>query len=130
MDNNLIMSLPLEITNLYSLQYLYIANNDIEELPINIGLLSNLQILSLYSNHLLEIPESIGSLNSLFHLDLTNNGLIMLPNSICNIYDNLSVLDISLNNICPPPGMPWAIERAEVPKGSGRMVCREPMEER
>ncbi len=35
-------------------------------------------------------------------LILPNNGLTIIPESICNIYNNISLLDISNNAVCPP----------------------------
>jgi len=73
-----------------------------QELPSDIGTLSALQILSAYSNNIVQIPSSIGELNNLYHLDFMNNELTDFPETICNIYDNLTVFSIGLNNICPP----------------------------
>jgi len=101
-DNNLITSIPPNIIYLNSLQYLYIANNEIYQLPEDIGFLSELEILSAYTNNISVLPESIGNLSNLYHFDLTNNELIALPETICNIYENLIVFYVGLNDICPP----------------------------
>jgi len=78
------------------------ANNIMQELPSDIGILSALELLSAYSNNIVQIPSSIGELNNLYHLDLMNNELTDIPETICNIYDNLTVFSIGLNDICPP----------------------------
>ena len=90
---------------LNTLRYIYIANNAINELPSDIGTLSTLQILSAYTNNISQIPPSIGDLSNLYYFDFANNELTSIPENICNIYDNLSVFHIGLNDICPPyPG--------------------------
>ena len=101
-DNNLVTTFPSGIMELNSLRYFYMANNTMQELPSDIGTLSALQILSAYSNTIAQIPSSIGELSNLYHLDFMNNELTDIPETICNIYDNLTVFSIGLNNICPP----------------------------
>ena len=58
---------------------------------------SALQILSAYTNDIPQIPSSIGSLSNLYHFDVSNNDLIAIPETICDIYANLTVLNIGLN---------------------------------
>ena len=101
-DNNFVTTIPLGISELNTLKYFYIANNGIQELPSDIGTLSALQIVSAYSNNIAELPSSIGELSNLYHLDFMNNELTNIPETICNIYDNLTVFSIGINNICPP----------------------------
>ena len=101
-DNNLVTIFPSGIMELNTLRYFYMANNIMQELPSDIGILSALELLSAYSNNIVQIPSSIGELNNLYHLDLMNNELIDIPETICNIYDNLTVFSIGLNDICPP----------------------------
>ena len=78
------------------------ANNTIHELPSDIGILSSLQILSAYTNNISQIPLSIGDLDNLYYLDFANNELTGIPETICDIYDNLTVFYMGLNDICPP----------------------------
>ena len=101
-DNNLVTTFPSGIMELNTLRYFYMANNTMQELPSDIGTLSALQILSAYSNTIAQIPSSIGELSNLYHLDFMNNELTDIPETICNIYDNLTVFSIGLNDICPP----------------------------
>ena len=101
-DNNLVTIFPSGIMELNTLRYFYMANNIMQELPSDIGILSALELLSAYSNNIVQIPSSIGELNNLYHLDLMNNELTDIPETICNIYDNLTVFTIGLNDICPP----------------------------
>ena len=101
-DNNLVTTFPSGIMELNTLRYFYIANNTMQGLPSDIGTLSTLELLSGYSNNIAQLPSSIGELSNLFHLDFMNNELTDIPETICNIYDNLTVFAIGLNNICPP----------------------------
>ena len=101
-DNNLVTTFPSGVMELNSLRYFYMANNTMQELPSDIGTLSTLEILSAYSNTIAQIPSSIGELSNLYHLDFMNNELTDIPETICNIYDNLTVFSIGLNDICPP----------------------------
>jgi Leucine-rich repeat (LRR) protein len=101
-DNNLVTTFPSGIMELNTLRYFYIANNTMQGLPSDIGTLSTLELLSAYSNNIAQLPSSIGELSNLYHLDFMNNELTDIPETICNIYDNLTVFAIGLNNICPP----------------------------
>jgi len=65
-------------------------------------MMSSIQILSAYSNNISILPSSVGELSNLYHFDFANNDLTTIPETICNIYDNLTVFDIGLNDICPP----------------------------
>ena len=101
-DNNLVTTFPSGIMELNTLRYFYIANNTMQGLPSDIGTLSTLELLSAYSNNIAQLPSSIGELSNLYHLDFMNNELTDIPETICNIYNNLTVFAIGLNNICPP----------------------------
>ena len=99
---NQITNIPETIGGLVQLTELFLENNLIETLPESIGNLSNLVTLNINENQLISIPESIGTLGSLEELLLFNNELTFLPESICNIFPNLSYYDFSANYICPP----------------------------
>jgi hypothetical protein len=99
---NQITNIPETIGELVQLTELFLENNLIETLPESIGNLSNLVTLNINENQLISIPESIGTLGSLEELLLFNNELTFLPESICNIFPNLSYYDFSANYICPP----------------------------
>ena len=101
-DNNYFTTFPSVVLELNNLKYVYIANNTINSLPANINMISSLQILSAYSNNISILPSSVGELSNLYHFDFSNNDLTSIPDNICNIYDNLTVFDIGLNDICPP----------------------------
>jgi hypothetical protein len=80
-DNQLTGSIPPEISNLTNLTYLYLNENQLTgEIPLEIGNLMNLQALGLDGNQLTgEIPESF-----------------------CDIYPNLTEINLGSNNLCPP----------------------------
>ena len=99
---NQITNIPETIGELVQLTELFLENNLIETLPESIENLSNLVTLNINENQLISIPESIGTLGSLEELLLFNNELTFLPESICNIFPNLSYYDFSANYICPP----------------------------
>jgi len=101
-DNNYFTTFPSSLLELNNLKYVYIANNAINSLPTNINMISSIQILSAYSNNISILPSSVGELSNLYHFDFANNDLTTIPETICNIYDNLTVFDIGLNDICPP----------------------------
>ena len=101
-DNNYFTTFPSAVLELNNLKYVYIANNAINSLPTNINMILSIQILSAYSNNISILPSSVGELSNLYHFDFANNDLTTIPETICNIYDNLTVFDIGLNDICPP----------------------------
>ena len=101
-DNNYFTTFPSSLLELNNLKYVYIANNAINSLPTNINMILSIQILSAYSNNISILPSSVGELSNLYYFDFANNDLTTIPETICNIYDNLTVFDIGLNDICPP----------------------------
>lgn len=99
LSNNIIESIPYEITKLTRLRNLDISSNNIKDLPNSIRTLSNLESLNLNSNLLNKIPESIFYLNNLEFLSLKGNYLIEVPYNITNLkfLKDLNI-DISTNN--------------------------------
>ncbi len=121
--NNLIGTIPSEIGNLTSLQYLDLDNNNLTgSIPSEIGNLTSLQYLDLDNNNLTDsIPAEIGNLTKMQYFDLSYNkfsGAIpvtignlkktqyfilsynlfsgTIPATIGNI-DSLQILDFSYN---------------------------------
>ena len=79
--NQLTGSIPPEIGNMTNLTYLYLDDNQLTG----------------------EIPPEIGNLTNLTKLYLFNNQLTgEIPESICDIFPNLSYINISNNQLCPP----------------------------
>ena len=56
------------------------------------------------------LPSSIGNLDSLTILKLNDNNLHYITESICDVYDQLDILNIYNNNICTPT-IPDCIEK-------------------
>jgi len=81
---------------------LHIPGNQLATLPPTISNLSNLTSLNIDNNLFTTFPSGILELNTLRYLYIANNELSNIPETLCNIYDNLTVFYIGLNDICPP----------------------------
>nr|XP_023889674.1 probable leucine-rich repeat receptor-like protein kinase At1g35710 [Quercus suber] len=86
-ENQLNVSIPLEIGHLKSLVYLSLHANDLHGcIPNSLGNLSNVAYLYLRNNQLsCSIPSEIGNLSNLIDVDMQNNSLTgLIPSSIGN----------------------------------------------
>lgn len=74
-DNELIGSIPQELGNLASLEWLYLPSNNLTgSIPPELGNLTNLTNLHLWGNDLTgSIPPELGNLTNLEHLNLNGN---------------------------------------------------------
>ncbi|KAM3175299.1 hypothetical protein ACTXT7_008800 [Hymenolepis weldensis] len=97
-DNNPVLNIPPEISNLRFLTHLSISHCPyIYELPDEIGYILKLRSLTLCSNNLLKLPPTLHKLNDLNYLDLSDNKFSRFPIVVCFI-PHLKVL--LYNNCC------------------------------
>lgn len=97
-DNNPVLNIPPEISNLRFLTHLSISHCPyIYELPDEIGYILKLRALILCSNNLLKLPSTLHKLNNLNYLDLSDNKFSRFPIVVCFI-PHLKVL--LYNNCC------------------------------
>ena len=89
-----LISFPLGICELESLEYLKISNNRISNISSCISRLEALTELKVDSNKLQNLPHAISHLISLEKLDLHNNHLVQLPDCIGSL-KQLQVLDVA-----------------------------------
>lgn len=82
---NYITSLPIEITEMQSLEKLSVEHNQITSMPPEIGNLTNLKVLEWKANRTTEIPLQIGNLTNLKTLDLSQNVITFIPSEIGNL---------------------------------------------
>ncbi len=96
--NNRLTTLPPEIAQLSSLEYLYLWDNQISTIPEEIFQLSKLKELHLLRNQVSIIPKSIVKLSSLRGLYLSGNKINVIPDEIFQL-TNLQTLYLSDNQI-------------------------------
>ncbi len=96
LNGNKLKSLPAGVGSLIKLKRLYIANNELCYLSPEIGRLKVLEELDLSYNQLTELPDEIGQLSGLRILKLNNNKLAELPTFIMGL-QSLVELDVSNN---------------------------------
>ncbi|XP_058181798.1 probable LRR receptor-like serine/threonine-protein kinase At3g47570 isoform X2 [Rhododendron vialii] len=102
--NQLVGTIPAEISNLVNLAALLLDNNHFKGvIPFEIGKLRNLQQLDLLRNKLSgPIPSSICNLTKMYQLSLEENNLnSSLPSCIENI-PGLQILNLSYNILAGP----------------------------
>ena len=100
-SNNLDGSIPPELGNLLSLQFLVLGHNRLSSgIPPELGNLASLQFLVLGHNHLSgEIPSELGSLTNLSRLGLCTNQLSgEIPSELGSL-TNLSRLNLCDNQL-------------------------------
>ncbi|MCE2422751.1 MAG: leucine-rich repeat domain-containing protein, partial [Gemmatimonadetes bacterium] len=97
--NDLTGSIPAELGDLDSLEYLHLAGNDLAgSIPAELGDLESLRHLYLYNNALTDsIPAELGDLDSLTRLHLHGNNLTgSIPAELGDL-ENLTVLSLFNN---------------------------------
>ncbi|MCB2222407.1 MAG: leucine-rich repeat domain-containing protein [Bacteroidetes bacterium] len=110
---NPLITLPDEICNLESLEWLALGTSGLNSLPENIGNLTSLKSLFLQENNLTELPEGFGGMESLEYLTLDGNQLTTLPDSFGDL-DNLITLRIEENQVTHFPESFGDLESLEI----------------
>ena len=95
---NKLKTLPDSLMGVKTLQALYVIENELEELPESIGQLESLKLLSLSLNKLEQLPATLGQLKALTELDVADNKLKELPDSFGQL-TSLHTLHINSNKL-------------------------------
>lgn len=91
--------IPTNLGSLTSLVELSLSQCSLERLPDWLGTMTQILELDLSKNRIKVLPRTFNLLKNLKNLDLSGNLLTFIPNSIVRGWKNLTVLDISFNNI-------------------------------
>ena len=100
-DNQLMGSLPTELSNLANLRTLFLSTNQLSgSIPAELGNLANLEVLFLFNNQLSgSIPAELGNLSNLQNLYLPFNQLSgSIPIELGNL-SNLQYLTLNTNQL-------------------------------
>ena len=101
LQENQIEVIPNIIGNLSRLKYITIQKNNITSIPARIGELKKLEVFKIYENQLTEVHQNIGELSKLISLNISHNELVSLPDSMCNLLSNQGIqISIDNNKIC------------------------------
>ncbi len=87
---------PLEITQMKTLEHLWLSSNNISNLPEELFGLTNLKSMVVSDNRLTKLSPSIKKLKNLKFLDIGHNGIKKLPKEI-GLLSQLEHLNISSN---------------------------------
>ncbi len=101
--NTYLDSLPSEIGNLFKLSELRLEYTRLAQLPESIGNLTGLQVLRVQHSFLDQVPSFINELVGLKELWLKGNTITGIDNLNCALAEQLDVLSIQENSICPMP---------------------------
>eukprot|EP01096_Ripella_sp_DP13-Kostka_P013510 TRINITY_DN587_c0_g1_i3.p1 TRINITY_DN587_c0_g1~~TRINITY_DN587_c0_g1_i3.p1 ORF type:complete len:1377 (+),score=731.02 TRINITY_DN587_c0_g1_i3:157-4287(+) len=102
LSHNKITKLPDEITEIVSLQELYLHNNALTELPESFRMLTSLKKVNLANNMLTGLPEELSNLFHLEYLNVNTNQLTKIPDSLIFLV-GLRFLDLSKNMLTSLP---------------------------
>ena len=101
--NTYLDSLPSEIGNLFKLSELQLEYTRLAQLPESIANLSGLQVLQVQHSFLDQVPSFINELVGLKELRLKGNTITDIDDLNCALIEQLDVLSIQENSICPMP---------------------------
>lgn len=102
LTHNKIVAVPVEISTLFNLQRLILADNLVERLPMNLGKLQSLKVMTLDGNRISGLPDELGQLVRLEQLSISRNMLTYLPETLGSLR-NLKLLNVSSNQLkCLP----------------------------
>lgn len=102
LTHNKIVAVPVEISKLFNLQRLILADNLVERLPMNLGKLQSLKVMTLDGNRISGLPDELGQLVRLEQLSISRNMLTYLPETLGSLR-NLKLLNVSSNQLkCLP----------------------------
>lgn len=102
LSNNRLVSVPLELGKIATLQYLNLSCNMLQELPPSICKLSALEHLDLHRNELRDLPPEVYLLRDVIYIDVSGNYLNRLPTSV-RLLECLCTLNVSDNPMESPP---------------------------
>jgi leucine-rich repeat protein SHOC2 len=100
--NDSATTLPVQITLLPKLQFIYWREGYLTEIPSYIGDLQYMEGISFFENAIERIAPEIGKLKNLTRLELGGNNLTRLPDEVCNL-EKLNGLFLRSNNISMLP---------------------------
>lgn len=102
LQDNLLSSVPIQISELCNLRRIDLSGNEIQHLPNTFAQLKLLEDLFLDRNHLDSIPAPILKLPNLQWLDLQDNNITSIPIALAEM-TTLRILDLSDNRITRIP---------------------------
>uniref|UniRef100_A0ACD5ZWR2 Uncharacterized protein n=1 Tax=Avena sativa TaxID=4498 RepID=A0ACD5ZWR2_AVESA len=103
-DNQLIGSIPSEISSLNNLEVLKLSDNQLSgKIPASLGQCLHLESLHLDANHLEgSIPSSLMNLRGIVEMDLSQNNLSGEIPRFFESFSSLQLLNLSFNNLQGP----------------------------
>jgi|GEM_PF-6160014 len=99
LSENLLTTLPDEVTDLTLLEEFYMYDNQITSLPTEIGDMASLESFDARDNLLTTLPATFGDLTTIEYIDLSENLIATLPSGVFSNLSNVSTFDISTNKL-------------------------------
>lgn len=116
-------SIPLEISQLFSLKDLYLNDNKLTDIPVELARLSNLMLLNLNYNRLTTIPLELAQLSNLRVLFLRDNQLGAVPPELAQL-SGLWRLNLNNNQLTTvPPELAQLTHLVELGLGGNRLTA-------